>query len=295
MSISFDFRKWIKDESEQRRRGDAAHPGGYAYTADEKVRRVLGALGPVKLATEATVRLWNTTARADLLGSAVRVGPNQFKEIHELVSGCARTLGIAMPAVYIQPNPGAVNAMTLGTEDDGIIIITSAAVDHMSPEELRFIVGHECGHIQHGHVTYMTVLHYLMNTASYFLRWIVTPALMALNSWKRRAEVTCDRAGLVCVGDLDLAVKTLVKLALGSQKLYDQINMDEYLKQLDDLRGGVGQYAEFNKSHPYLPKRVKALQLFAKSLYFRVRVLKKDGGLPKEILDERVSEVLGVG
>ena len=60
--------------------------------------------------------------------------------------------------------------------------------------------------------------------------------MLALNAWARRAEITCDRAGLICTRDLDASIGCLVKLALGSRKLYSDINLDEYLAP---ARGGA--------------------------------------------------------
>ena len=69
-----------------------------------------------------------------------------------------------------------------------------------------------------------------------FLRWSVKPAVLALNGWARRAEITCDRAGLICTRDVDVSIGCLVKLALGSHKLYSDVNIDEYLAQLDEAQ-----------------------------------------------------------
>lgn len=62
-------------------------------------------------------------------------------------------------------------------------------------------------------------LYYLLNAANKFLKWMVTPAVLALQSWSRRAEITCDRAGLICARDLDVAQAALLKVAIGSKKL----------------------------------------------------------------------------
>jgi hypothetical protein len=102
-----------------------------------------------------------------------------------------------------------------------------------------------------------------------FLRWSVKPAVMALNGWARRAEITCDRAGLICTRDLDVSIGCLVKLAIGSQKLYSEINIPEYLTQLEEAQAGLGRFDELMRTHPYLPKRVAALRLFAQTHFYR--------------------------
>jgi hypothetical protein len=117
-----------------------------------------------------------------------------------------------------------------------------------------------------------------MYSANLFVRWIVTPATLALQSWTRRAEITSDRAGLLCSGELPDSVRALTKLALGSQKLAERLDLDEYLKQLEESQQGPGRMVEAMQSHPYLPKRVQALRLFAQTHY----CLKATGKNPAE-------------
>jgi Zn-dependent protease with chaperone function len=129
-----------------------------------------------------------------------------------------------------------------------------------------------------------------------FLCWSVKPAVLALNAWARRAEITCDRAGLICTGDLDVSIGCLVKLAIGSQKLYSEVKLDEYLAQLDEAQKGIGRFDELGRRHPYLPKRVAALRLFAETAYFKG--LKGEanapGGTSKQECDAKVGELLAV-
>jgi Zn-dependent protease with chaperone function len=265
--ISFDFKQYI----EQRRGADEAlaHSGAaYAYPGDLKVLRTLGRVTPVTLAVEATVRLWKNVARSEILGTSVKVTEKQFPELHSLTVDCAARLHIPTPTVYVYPEVGTLNAHTFGTNEDSYIVLNGVLVDHLSTEELRFVIGHECGHIQNNHVVYLTALHYLTYSANVFVRWIVTPAVMALQSWTRRAEITCDRAGLICSCDQHAAMSALTKLALGSHKLAERIDMEEYLKQLEESQEGAGRMMELFHSHPYLPKRVQALRLFSQTHYY---------------------------
>ncbi len=265
--ISFDFQKYIR----ARKGLDAAMArsgAAYAYPGDQKVLRALAHVTPVTLAVEATVRLWKRLTQSEILGTAVKVSDRQFPELHQITAECAERLHIPAPDVYVVPNVGALNASTFGTNEDSFIALNGVLVDHLSDEELRFVIGHECGHIQNNHVVYMTALYYLMYSANLFVRWIVTPAVMALQSWTRRAEITCDRAGLICCGDLTAASSALARLALGSARLAESLDMEEYLKQLDESQEDAGRLMELFHSHPYLPKRIAALRLFARTHYY---------------------------
>lgn len=269
--ISFDLKRYIE---ERKGADDALARSGaaYAYPGDQKVLRALGRATPVTLAVEATVRLWKNVAKGEILGTSVKVTAKQFPELYRIATECAEKLHIPVPTLYVFPEVGALNAHTFGTNEDSFIVMNGVLVDHLSTEELRFVIGHECGHIQNNHVVYMTALYYLTYSANLFVRWIVTPAVMALQSWTRRAEITCDRAGLICTGDEAAAQAALTKLALGSSKLAQRLDVDEYLKQLRESQESAGRLLELFHSHPYLPKRVEALRLFAQTHYYQKAV-----------------------
>jgi Zn-dependent protease with chaperone function len=287
--VDLDFQRYV-ERRKGAREAQAREGAAYAYAGDLKVLKTLERLRPVRLALEATVRMWKSVARAELLGTAVKVSPQQFPKIAALVEQCARTLHIAMPTVYIAPQLGTLNAHTFGTDEDAYIVLGSALVDHLNEAELLDVIGHECGHIQNNHVVFTTALYYLVHFANRFVKWIVTPAVMALSGWSRRAEITCDRAGLLCTRNLDVSQAVLLKLALGSQKLYQDLNVEAFLAQLGE-QGSAAKVTELFRDHPYLPKRVQALRLFAESAYFR-GILGQPGGLSPDECDARVAELL---
>jgi Zn-dependent protease with chaperone function len=171
-------------------------------------------------------------------------------------------------------------------------MIHSALVDHYSDDELLTVIGHECGHIHNSHVVYLTALHYLTRMASVFVRWVVEPAIIALRAWSRRAEITCDRAGMLCSKDEMTAQRALTKLALGSKKLYSEFNIEAFLEQYEEGKEGIGKYMEVFATHPWLPKRVLAMRVFAESELFRKAAKLGAGGLSMQEVDDRVSALL---
>jgi Zn-dependent protease with chaperone function len=291
--IDLDFARYV-----QIRRGQAAEraSGGaaYAYVGEQRVRRTLAMARPVSLAIEATVRLWQNVARSELLGSAVKVTDAQFPRLYAILARCAATLHIPVPALYVAPIVSELNAHTLGTEEDAYIVLNAALVDHLDDRELTFVIGHECGHIHNSHVVFTTALYYLTTAAAFYVRWIVQPAILALRAWSRRAEITCDRAGLVSVKDLDAATSAIVKLALGSKKLYEDFKLDEYVKQLHEAKKGVGRFGELFRSHPYVPKRIEAMRLFSESVLYRKLAGIGPGGVPAQECDMQVAKILSV-
>ena len=266
---------------------------GYAYVSDRNTRAAFQRAKPVELAVAAAVRMFKNVGKAELLGHAVKVGPRQFPRVHGLAARCAETLGIATPTVYIVNNPH-LNAATYGTNDDSFIMVHSALVDHLTDEELVSVVGHECGHIHNNHVVYLTALHYLTQMAGIFVQGIGLPAMLALRAWSRRAEITCDRAGVLCARDLGVALRALTKLALGSHKLYDQLDLEAFLEQHEEAQQSIGRFGEVFATHPWLPKRVLALRAFGESALYRKHVGAGSDGLTMEQVDERVHGIIKV-
>jgi len=263
----------------------------YAYISDRQTRAAFDHVKPVDLAVTATVRMFKSVWRNELLGQAVKVGDRQFPRIAKIASRCAETLQIATPTVYIVNNP-SLNAATYGTNEDSFIMVNSALVDHYSDDELLTVIGHECGHIHNSHVVYLTALHYLTQMAGVFVRWAVQPAMIALRAWSRRAEITCDRAGMLCAKDSLIAQRSLTKLALGSRKLYEEFNLEAFLEQYDEGKDGMGKYMEVFATHPWLPKRVLSMRVFAESALYRKAAGLGPDGLTMLEVDNRVRALL---
>jgi Zn-dependent protease with chaperone function len=266
----------------------------YAYISDRTTRSAFEKGKAIEYAVSHAVRFLRTVGKNELVGNTVKVGPNQFPRVHNLAKHCAETLGIEVPTMHITNNP-TMNAMTFGTNDDAFILIHSGLIDHFSDEELLSVIGHECGHIHNDHVVYLTTLHYLHLLSRRWLGGVLLswPAVYALRAWSRRAEITCDRAGMLCSKSLDVSSRALAKLALGSSKLYDEMNMEAFLDQYEETTEGPGRAAEIGASHPWLTKRIRALYTFADARLYREHI-GENGGESMDDIDEQVHGIIKV-
>ncbi len=263
----------------------------YAYISDRQTRAAFERAKPVEMAVSATVRMWKQVLRNQLLGSAVRVSDRQFPRIQRIAQHCADTLHIAVPHIYIVNEPH-LNAATYGTNEEAFVMVHSALVDHYTDEELMTVIGHECGHIHNSHVVYLTALHVLTRVAGALVRWAMEPAVVALLAWSRRAEITCDRAGMLCSKSTEVSGRALTKLALGSRKLYEEFNLEAFLEQYEEGKEGIGKYMEAFASHPYLPKRVLAMRVFGESALYKKACGQGELGLTMQEVDDRVRALL---
>src|SRR6202034_2940526 len=106
--------------------------------------------------------LFNERAfRLTYLASAVKVSERQFPHIHELVRDGSYIMDLPdVPEVFVVQSP-LVNAMALG-RDQPFLVITTGMINLYDPEELRWVIGHELGHVLSGHAVYRTMLLWLI-------------------------------------------------------------------------------------------------------------------------------------
>ena len=290
---TLDFNAFVTRRKAQRAEGAMDGEHDYSYILDRQTRATFDSAKPIELAIASAVRVFKEREKGNLLGNAVKVSDRQFSRIHNIAKECAETLGIVPPQVYIVNSP-TLNAGTYGTNEESFIVVHSALVDQYTDEELRFVLGHECGHIHNSHVVYLTTLHFLHLVARAYLGALVMPAMIPLMAWSRRAEITCDRAGMLCSKDGHVAARALTKLVVGSKKLYEEFNLDAFLEQYEEGKEGIGRYMEALASHPFLPKRVLAMRVFAESGLYKKHAASSNAptGLTMPEVDDRVKGLL---
>lgn len=234
------------------------------------------------------------------LSTGIHITPSTSSELYKIIEGCADELGIAIPYVVISNSTKGLNASTCGTNQFAFVMVSSLLPMVMKKEELCFVIGHEFGHLAMGHAMYHTAGQ-LIGTAGSHLpvvgNFISNTVSYPLNAWSRRSEITADRAGLLCCKDLDAAKRALFRLEAG---LYSAqgVDIDAYVAESEAMLANshLGKISEINFSHPIIPKRIKALELFAKSeVYAKAMGLAvTDDMITKEQLDRETEHIIQV-
>ncbi len=214
------------------------------------------------------------TTRLIFLGSAVRVDERQFPTLHFLLRDAGRVLDVdELPEMFVRADPH-LNAFTIGL-DKPIILLSSAMVDLLDEDELRFVVGHELGHALSGHAVYRTLLDRLLNLTGVLnsipLGGIGIRAIVAaLYEWSRKAELSADRAGLLATQDPASAIRVHMQLASGG--LVGDLDLATFMAQgqeyLDsgDLRDSVLKALLVEKTtHPFAVVRAAELRRWVDS------------------------------
>ncbi len=216
----------------------------------------------------------------DNVASNLRVTPKMFPRLHRSLLWATKILDVAEPEMYVTVDP-VPNAWTYG-HTKPFITVTSGLIDMMSDEELFFVIGHEVGHIKGGHVLYGTMARNiaavvaLIGQATLGIGTLLFQGLVVgLLEWFRCAELTCDRAALLCVQDLEPARDTFMKLAGGTTRLAAEMDRDEFLRQIREyeevdrstLDRAYKLLLTVNRSHPFAMQRAKELETWFGSGY----------------------------
>jgi hypothetical protein len=208
----------------------------------------------------------------DNIGSNVRVSKNMFPRMHRSLTWGCKILGLDEPELYVTVDP-VPNAWTYGNSKP-FITLTTGLVDMLDEEECFFVIAHELGHIKCGHALYTLVARNiaaivsLIGQATLGIGALLGQGLVfALLEWQRKAELSADRAGLLCMQDMDPAIRAFMKMAGGARELYAEMDRAEFLRQIrayeDADRSHLNRAYKIlltvGQSHPYGILRAKEL------------------------------------
>jgi Zn-dependent protease with chaperone function len=167
----------------------------------------------------------------------VRVTEKMFGRLYRSLKWGCKILGVDEPELYVNVDPQP-NAFTFG-HTRPFIVLTSGLIDMLDDEERFFVIGHELGHIKADHVLYtvlaknIAAIMALIGQATLGIGALLGQGLvLALNDWFRKAELTADRAGLLCVQEIGPCLRAFMKLAGGSTRLVAEMDETEFLRQI---------------------------------------------------------------
>lgn len=282
----------------------------YSYATDYEIRKKINSIPGVYAFFKAMTKYVVPYLKQSTNLNALQVGPNQFKEVYDITGECARRLGIGVPQVYIIPDVTTINAMSYAVEDAApLICVTSALFERFTIPELKAVIGHECGHIHNNHSIYNIAAEVILNNGlllgiglipgfQQILQLISKPLYFMFQAWSRAAEVTADRAGMICCDDPKDVINVDAKFLYGGAFGNYNINVDELEKQFEKLRSTPVRLLELDSSHPVPVRRIFASKEFLQSqvLYtWRPEWKKPDMKLySKKELDERCDKYISV-
>lgn len=219
-----------------------------------------------------------------LMGNSIQVSPRQYSTIYHLFRECVRDLDIhPEPTLFVEQNP-QVNSYSLGQEHP-YVVINTGLLDLLSEAEIRTVLAQELGHIKCGHTILLQMGIWVKNAVSqlseltFGLSNLISSGLIyAFYEWRRKAELSSDRAALLVIDDLDTVMETMMKVAGGSTRYSHECSLHEFIRQSERYQeldqDGLNQVYKFllyngasgsMLKHPFPVERLRYLQEWATS------------------------------
>ncbi|MEV4701774.1 M48 family metallopeptidase [Actinoplanes sp. NPDC049316] len=193
--------------------------------------------------------VWREMQRASVRGTAVQLSPRQFDSLYRTADEFAQRLGLRRrPQIYLANGNGSLNAFAAQATGYDYVVLSNELFAHLfdnNRDGLRFILGHELGHIRLHHVS----LWYQLSVAYSERIPLLGPTLSRLR------EYSCDRIGAQLS---PLGATGLVLLASGRHTERD-VDVDELVRQGQSLHGFWVGLAQLPRSHPFTVRRLESL------------------------------------
>ena len=211
-----------KQKTVKRQRLHGLHSADYEHPFDRQALESLEKMpGLDRLLREVFEHYVERIYRIQYTGSHLKVNERNFPELHKTFRDTCEVMSLpVVPELYVAWQ-FQVNAMTTGTERP-IVILHSGAVDLLSENELRYVIGHELGHIKSNHVLYHTVARVLASLSGVALGipgLLTSGVRTALLHWMRMSEFTADRAGLLACQSPQAAYNAKLKMAGSTEEV----------------------------------------------------------------------------
>jgi Zn-dependent protease with chaperone function/competence protein ComGC len=187
---------------------------------------------------------------AHLRAEAVRVTAQQMPELHTTFLEVCQRFGVSTPPrLYVLQAGGALNAFATRHAGRDFVVVYSDYLEAFGPSspEIKFILGHELGHLRSNHILKHALL------APGLFCPLLGPA------YRRSWETSCDRHGAFAAQDLSGVLRAMLTLSGGKQN-GRTLNPEAFAHQYEEERGFFVSLHELTSHYPTLSRRVRDLQ-----------------------------------
>lgn len=199
-----------------------------------------------------------------LEGQSFRVDKKLMSRYYDIFYGVKELLAYDGDIDFYITSDTSINAWSYKGHREGepdVINVNSGLLQLMNDDELRFVIGHEIGHLINGDSEMKHLVDFV------FPEEAAMPLALRykVQLWSQLAELEADRYGFVACQNLDQCVSAFFKMTTGLN--LEQINMDiqtlieSNKERLKFFKGDTG-YNSF-EDHPVNPIRIEAINLFA--------------------------------
>ena len=220
------------------------------------------------------------------ISDSIMVTPKQAPYLWKLYEKAGEILDVPrLPTLFLSYSSSPPEVFGI---ERYFISISPFYIDRMREPELMFVLGKMLSWLKLDHMPYITAVQTITTfgqiIASSVLRMgrlLMGPIEMPLLAWKRVAEFSTDRGGLLVAQDLEAAQSAIVKLTGFSFKYMGKVNFEELERQVheslemenDLIASLVKNYYQVRSAEPFAILRIKELSKFYYSEDYR-RILR---------------------
>jgi Zn-dependent protease with chaperone function len=202
----------------------------------------------------------------ELLSHAQRITPQSNPGLAAIAEEAIARLQPGDVQVFVAPSR-KLNAYTFGILPPKIVVLNSALLQIMDADELRFILGHELGHVRLGHTWLNSLVGGMAGIPSPIGAWALLT--LAFRWWNRACEHSADRAGMLACGEPHKALMALIKLEAGPA-VRTHADLERALRVIDaEDDNALSHLEEALGTHPMMIKRITQLRRYAASAEYR--------------------------
>ena len=196
-------------------------------------------------------------------GNNLRVLPATLPDLYKICMQVVDTLDFKEPIDFYVSGNKEINAHSVATNGDDVsnqIVLNSGLVELMSEDELKYVIGHEIGHLINGDTKLKSLRLFLYPDPDEEPDYIATRS----NLYDHLSELGADRWGYMACENLDACITACYKIASGlnlhkMNVCVDGLIEEAYTRVTDFFEGKLDVYSD----HPVIPMRVVALHKFA--------------------------------
>lgn len=255
----------------------------YEYEDEPQYRENVSTLPLIQELLKEQRRLWaRSEALDDLVEDSRALTPVESEDAHNAFAYAHSTIGAATTVPHVITD-ASLHPLICGPRS-AYAVIPTGALEALSAGELYFLAGHTLARVTRDHVPLLELAAALLPASGpgsrlrELLRETATQAMAAvavedelarkkaqtlLHSWRLRAVLTADRAGLICCRDPKAAASAIAKLTTPDAAAAQAMSGDT----LEQRFGGqdVGKLAAIGLEHdpetsqPYAYYRVRML------------------------------------
>ena len=228
----------------------------------------------------------DTYWRSNMEGHSLKVDKELLPDFHRLCHEVKAKLNFEEDVDFYITGDSTVNAFSVAAEEEGephIVNINSALFDLMTTDELKFVIGHELGHLINKDTALARLIRFVFPPEAN----VPVSLQYKIRLHDQLAELVADRYGYIATENLDVCVTAFFKLASGLDLAKMNVSIEALIADNNRrLEYFLNDKGVSRASHPVNPIRVQALNLFATS--------KSEEEL-KAGMDELISILLKVG